>query len=106
MWKEATVVIFQEGLSKTMKLSEDSLYVGLYGPRAPQNTEQDCWVLEQDVRFYSDYLQHKGEEVLGEVRRQYLQGDPWWNADLGTGLSRVSSGGVGWDDGFSTTAQN
>jgi hypothetical protein len=68
MCKEATV----ERLSKTMKLSEESVYRS----RAPQNTKQDWQTLEQDARFDSAYLQHKGEEVSGEVGGQYVQGDP------------------------------
>jgi hypothetical protein len=65
--------------------------------------------LEHDFQSYCDYLQYKHQEVSVLRRgsaRAISSGRPLIKCRLGTRLSHVSSGGVGWDDGFPATAQN
>ena len=87
-----------------------SLCAGRYRSRTLRNTKQHRYTLEHDFRLsFSDCLQYKGKEVSVLRRgstRAISSGRPLMKCRLGTGLSRVSSGGVGWDDGFPTTAQN
>ena len=98
-----------ERLRKITKI-QHSLCAGRYRSRTLRNTKQHRYTLENDFRLsFSDYLQYKGNE-MSVLRRGSTRAissvRPLMKCRLGTGLSRVSSGGVGWDDGFPTTAQN